>query len=750
MSEIGTTVFRKDARAKVTGEALYATDLFEEGMLHGAVVRSPVPHARILSIDAGPALALPGVFAVLTSKDVPGKNEFGVITRDQPVLCNDTVRFTGDAVALVAAETREQAYQGAREVRVAYDPLPSVFDVESALREHAPLVHEKGNILKHVHLEKGNVESGFPEADIVLSETFRTAPGEHMPLETEAGLAKVSQDGVITIWASTQSAYRDQRDLAHALGLPENRIRVIVPHVGGAFGRKDGITVQIYLALLARATGRPVKMHCPREESASFFPKRHGTLLKYKVGAKRDGTLVAAALEAYYDTGAYAVFGEKVMGAGVEYGLGGYRIPHTQINGYSVYTNNPPAGAFRGFGMPQVTFAWESLLDELAYRCGMDPLEFRLKNSADHGEEGPLGQIFETSTGLRQTLEGVRSSPLWKKRLDLKTVSDPFKARGVGVASCIKGCGLGIGMPDFAEAEVQILPEGTFVARVGVTDMGEGIATTFCQIVAELLGVSSESVECIQSDTFLNPPGGPTAASRNTILTGKACFLAAEDLKRVLCETAARHWGGAPEGVVLTKSGPRMEGRTASFSEVSSWMVEQGKPPGVRARYDMPVASRPLGYGLPHRIYSFASHAALVEVDRLTGQVTVLEVSAFLDCGNVLNPQGLEGQSEGGVAQGIGFALMEKNVIQEGSVLNNKLSTYIIPTAPDMPAVETSAVDTYEEAGPFGAKGIAEAASGSVAPAIFNAVRDAVGVRLRDLPLSPEQLVEAMMERHES
>lgn len=753
---VGQASTRRDSIDKATGRAVYASDMTMEGMLWGFVLRSPHPHARILKIDAGEALKVSGAAAVLTAGDVPGANEFGVITKDQPVLCKDKVRFIGDAVALVAAETKEIAEEASQKIKVNYEIFPAYFNPEESLKETAVLIHEKGNILKHIHVTKGDIKKGFQDSDFIIEEEFVTPFGDHAYLETECGLAEVDEEGNINVWASTQSPYRDQMEIAHAMGLPLEKVRVIAPYLGGGFGKKDGITVQIYLALLALKTGKPVKMQSSREESISCYYKRHATVFKHKLGLKKDGTLMALKSKIVYDTGAYASFGEKVLGGGIEYGTGPYKIKNIDMEGFSVYTNQAPAGAFRGFGMPQASFAMELLMDMAAEKLSMDPIEFRLKNAVKQGEEAALGHIMEYSTAAKETLEILKESELWKEKEKLKNDLDPeqkeWKRRGVGIACSFKGCGLAIGIPDFSNAKIEIKKDGKFILRVGNTEMGQGSQWTYTLIAAETLGCPTDDITTILPDTFTNLSGGSTSASRSTMLGGNATYRACRQLKEVMTEAAAGKLKALKEDIEFSKGKISVKNKPDKFlslSDTASILYNEGKPVSAASKVDMPLASKQdIGYGLPHIIYGYASHLALVEVDTLTGEVEILKLVSAIDCGKPIYIHGVEGQSEGGAAMGVGYVLMENQLYEGGRILNPNYSTYIIPTALDMPEIETRIVDTYEEQGPFGAKGIGECVTGPTAPAVVNAVRDAIGIRFKRIPVLPEMIVEALSNKN--
>jgi len=753
--EIGRPVFRTEGAAKATGTEKYATDHFGDRLLWAGVRRAGIPHGRIRRVDTAVAKGLPGVVAVLTGSDVPGTNRQGIVHKDQPVLCTDKVRHRGDAVALVLAEDRITLGKALSLIHLEIDPLPGVFGVDDALAPGAPLVHEEnknGNILLKAEVRSGNAEEAFGVCDCVLEETFEVPVAAHAFLETENGVARLEPDGKIVLIVSTQAPFRDKWEISHALGVPMNRIRVIGPYLGGAFGGKDGATVQCFLALAAQhAGGRPVKMWWDREESMLAGYKRHAVRMHYRLGAGADGTLCALSCRLYYDTGAYAHLGGEVMALGMEHAAGPYRIPHTLIEGWCVYTNNPIAGAMRGFGVAQVSFAFEGMMDRLAAKLGMDPLELRLKNALRQGERNGAGVTLTQPTGIVSCIEALREHPLWRDRKNWIAGAGLFKKRGVGVAAVFNAMGYGRGLPDSAIAKIELTEEGKIRLSCGVSDMGQGNATTFLQIAGQILRQENAAIEIIQPDTERTLPSGSASASRTTYTYGNALIRAAEELRRrIVGRAALMLLVDTLEDLELLPGLVRhpATGREIPIAALAATMTEpericisQFLMPVVR---DVPDTGKAIIIGFPHLLFSYAAHLACVEVDELTGTVEVKAYLAVTEAGRVLNPQGFEQQVQGAIAQGIGYALCEEVKLAEGRILTPDFATYIIPGAPDIPELTSLIVETYEPSGPYGMKGVGEVGINGPLPAIAGAVSRACGIEITRAPLTAERIMEAL------
>mgnify|MGYP000150340707 CR=1 FL=1 len=748
-SVVGARVKRFDAEDKVAGRTLYPSDKTVPGMLWVEVVRAAHPHARILSIDIEPALQVPGVVRVLTHRDVPGENAFGIQIQDMPVLCHDRVRYLGDAVALVGAETRAAAREAAQKVRVEYEVLEPVTDPELAMLPGAVALHPKGNILHEGHFNKGDVEAGFGRCAVVIENTYQVPMIDHAFLETEAGIAYYDENGRLTVDACGQYIYRDQTQIARALGLPLHQVRVMSPIVGGAFGGKDEVTVQIHLALMTFHTRRPCRMVATREESLISHTKRHPVTMSYKTGADRKGNLICVQARFVADTGAYASLGGPVLNVMMEHAAGPYRVPNVKVDGYAVYTNNGFSGAFRGFGCTQACVGMESQMDLMAEALRMDPLKFREQNVLVKGDRAGLDYPMTCEVGALRTVRSARRGALYRSRRRkaparaLSPSLAPFVRRGVGVATQMQGLGLGIGIPDYAEVGLDLRPDGTVVLRAGTNEIGQGAYTAYLQILSGCLGVPLERLSIIGADTARTPDSGTTTASRTIFAVGKAVELAAEKLERVLGERAERVFGWAPGPAKLR--GEQLEG-TGGRRPLRELLGEETL--SVQAVFHVPVAEREMGDGLPHRFYSFGTHVAEVEVNTLTGEIAVTSVEAHLDGGKVISRAGFEGQSEGGIAQGIGYALMEEVRLEKGRFLTTNFHTYVIPTSLDVPEwVRTIPVEVREPEGPFGAKGISETAMVGVTPAVLNAIADAVGVRFFRLPVRAEDVLAALREK---
>ena len=750
---IGKEIPRVDGLEKATGKIKYMSDLEFPNMLYGKILRAKFPHAKILHIDTSKAEALDGVFAVVTHKDVPGVNGFGIVIPDMPVLCEDKVRYIGDAVAAVAAVSEEIAEKAISLIDVQYEPLPIVDDPEEAMKADAPKVHKEGNIHLHTEITRGNVDEALKEADLIIEETFTTGRQDHMPLETEGGVAFVDDYGVLNVYVGSQYPQRDQLQLARALNLNPKKIRIVSYPVGGAFGRKDELSIQPILALLAIKTKHPVKIVTTREESIISYWKRHPFKMHYKVGFKKDGTLLGADVKLIEDKGAYSSLGGPVLNLAVEHACGAYRIDNVHVDGYAVFTNNGVAGAFRGFGAPQTTFAIETIMDIASQKLGIDPIELRKKNALRKGDRTSIGNVLTTSVGTELVLDAIKTSNIWKKRESLRR-TDPVKPwikYGVGMALTYQGTGLGVGLPDYGGAILKMNEDGGFTVGVGTVDYGQGIGTSYAQIVAEALKCPIEKVKVILGDTLLTADSGPTSASRGVYTGGKAAVIAAEKMKDILKNKAALLLNTTGDtldfdfGCVVDKA----SNKKISYEELAKQFKEENNLPETEGYFLVPISDMKIenAFGLPHHIFAFSAHAAYVEVNTLTGEVKVLEGAEAVDGGIVVNKQGYEAQVEGGYVMGLGYGLMEDVIIEKGIVKNPHFSNYIIPSIMDAPLkIETIPVINPEDTGPFRAKGIAETVMVATAPAITNAIFDATGARIFDIPATPERVYFAIKE----
>jgi len=749
--QTGRPEIRGDAHAKASGRELFSVDHYPSDLIWAGVARAGVPHARLLSLDTSAALAVPGVIKVLTASDVPGPNRHGIIHKDMPVLADDVIRYTGDALALVLAESREALKLAIPLIKAATEPLPALFDPEAALAEGAPKLHpdREDNLLMKAEICKGDAAAAFAECDAVVEGEFSTPVQAHVFLETENGTARLEDDGVISMTVSTQSPFRDRFEIGYALGIPFNRIRIAAPSLGGGFGGKDGATVQCLLALAAlHANGRPVRMQWDREENLAAGYRRHGCKLRYRLGAKRDGALHALECELVYDTGAYAHLGGEVMELGMEHAAGPYRIPHTLIQGKCVFTNNPVAGAMRAFGVCQATFAFESMMDLLAHKLGMDPLELRLANALKDGDVNCAGVRLTTSTGIAGCLEILRNHPLWREREEWKRQAPPNTRRGVGLASVFNAAGYGGKVRDSAIAKVELSLDGEIIVHNAVTDMGQGNSSAFLQMAGHILGQDASSLKLRQPDTVTAYPSGSSSAGRTTYTFGNALLKACEDLKARLINRAGlllfidtdADLQLAPGKVIHPPSNREVPLRQlAGFMPYEDRVcINQFVAPVCK---DVPDTATGFFIGFPHLIFAYGAHLARIEVDLPTGAIRIPDYLAATDGGKVVNPAMFDQQVHGGIAQGIGYALTEDLITSEGKVLNGDLSTYLIPGAMDLPDILSIPYHNHEGTGPFGMKGIGEVAMNGPLPAIANAVADACGIRLRHAPLTPVRVL---------
>jgi CO/xanthine dehydrogenase Mo-binding subunit len=717
VSLIGTSVARPDARAKVTGAARYPADLQRSGMLHCKAVFAQRPSARIERIDTQRAQALPGVVAVLTSADVPF-NRYGLIDADQEVLCSERVRYVGDRVALVVAESAEIATAGAALVAVTYADLPVVWDPLAALEADAPLVHPEhgSNVLLHQRIRKGDVEPAFAQADVVLSGTFTTSWQEHAYLQPDAGIAYY-EGGRLVVETAGQWLHEDRRQLAAMLALPEDDIVVRYAKIGGAFGGREDLSVQALLALATWKLKRPTTIVWSREESIVGHHKRHPFHITTRWGAKRDGTIVAVETRTVADGGAYASTSVEVLKVAAIFAQGPYRVPNVATDGYVVYTNNIPSGAFRGFGAPQAHWAAESMITRIAHALEIDPADIRRKNLYREGDTEATGNVLPAGVSALPVLE--RCATEAHSRFGPRTPPEPgaAKRRGIGIASGIKNVGYSFGFPEQSTASVELVATTAIeraVIRSGATDVGQGVHLALRQIVAETLTLPLEAVAIVSDDSAQAPNAGSASASRLTLVAGRAVHDAA---------LAAR----------------------------AAW--ERGERPEATVQY-RPPATTPIdlesGHGTPNSCYGYTAQAVEVEVDVTTGVTQVLRVVSVHDVGRAINRQQVEGQIEGCIAQALGYALTENFIVREGTIVTPHFSTYLLPTALDMPVeIIPVIVEHADPNGPYGARGMAEMPLVPFSPAVAAAIYDATGAWLNDLPMTPERVLAAVVAARE-
>ena len=753
---VGHSHVRHDGVDKVIGTAMYTDDLVFDGMLYAKVRRAMIPHGFLTKLDISKAKAFPGVVAVLTAEDIPGERNHGLVIYDWPVMVGtgERVRYVGDALAIVAAETQGIAEQAAALIEAEFDLQPVITNPVQARQEGVPQLHEKGNLLKHIKVRKGDMDRGFAEADVVLEHTFHTPTTDHAFLEPECSIAVPTSDGRMEIYVGSQIPYQDRTQVARAMGWPEERIRIVGQLMGGGFGGKEDVMGQIHSAMLANVTQRPVKLLFDRHESLLVHPKRHATQIHVKIGAKKDGRVVACETELYGDTGAYASLGEKVMTRATTHSAGPYDIEHVRADCYAMYTNNPPAGAFRGFGVTQSAFAVESMMDMLTERLGIEPVELRRRNALRVGSITNTGQELRESVGLTECMDKVSNAMCQVSGLPREELFKPHPVpdtphliRSWGFAAAYKNTGLGGGAPDISGADVELYADGTFQVRSSAAELGQGLVTVMRLTVAEEMAVPPEQVRVLVMDTDLTPNGGPTTASRQTYVTGNASRYAAKTLRDQITATMAEKFDVRPQQIRFENGIVHVNGHSLTYAEVYREMTESGQRPRVRYMYEAPK-TQPLGTGGDmHFAFSFGVQAAEVEVNRLTGEVRVLRVISANDVGMAVNPLGLQGQVEGGVMMGLGNCLTEEFIVENGYVVTDHLARYRIPGIMLTPEIISIIVEHPTADGPYGAKGVGEISSIPTTPAITNAIYNAVGVRIDKLPVDQEMIAREIWER---
>jgi 4-hydroxybenzoyl-CoA reductase subunit alpha len=749
-SIIGKDIPRNDAEAKARGTALYTDDLKLPGMLHGRLLRSPLPHARIRHIDVSQALSLKGVKCVITGEDTP-KVKYGnwrlfPETQDEYPLAVDKVRFIGDEVAAVAAVDKDTAEEALSLIKVEYEELPAVFDVDSARMQGAPVIHDycPSNVSVNRKIQYGDVDRAFQESDYIREDVFTVHAVSHAYMEPCSALAQVDQDGRITIWSSTQVPYILQCLLASTLGMRENDIRVIKPHIGGGFGGKMELRAwEFCAAFMARKTGRPVKFTLTREEEFLAGRRRHPMKIRSKVGFKKDGTLVAKDLWIQLDGGAYNAMGPTATFLCGNFGAMLYRYPNYRFLGEHVYTNKPPASAMRGFGAPQSLYVTETQMNIAAEELGIDPVDIRLKNAQVSGDKIPDVATI-SSCGFVESIKKVAEMSNWKtKRKRMK----PGQGIGIGCYSFISGGvfnWFNTSYP-FSSAEIRAFADGTVHLLTMTADIGQGSETALKQILAEELGLKMEDIRITAGDTAMTPQADLGSwGSRVTLMGGNAVLDAARKIKAQLFGAVSARFNmnviyefECKDGRVQAKGRPD---KGVSFGEAVAMVqrAQRGEPLVARGSYT------PRDKGLVTPAFGFGAQVAEVEVDRETGLVKVKKMWTAHDCGTVINPKGVEGQLCGSIQMGLGYALCEQFVMDGGKTLNTNFLDYKVPTALDMPPGEVYHVETYEPEGPMGAKECGEGLASPTAPAISEAVYHATGYRCKDLPISPEKILAGM------
>ncbi len=748
--KVGERVPRIDGIPKVTGDFAYASDLHRDDMLWGATFRSPLAHARVRSVDISQALATAGVAAVLVAGDVPGKNRFGLNFDDQPVLAEDVVRYAGEPIAIVAAASPRAAALAARRIQVDLETLPGVFDMEDALRPDAPKLFEFGNVLRHVHIRRGDPEDA--PADVWVEGYYETGMQDQAPLGPEAGLAVPAEDGGVDLYVATQWLHVDREQIAPCLGLPEEKVRVHLAGVGGAFGAREDIHMQIHAALLALHTGRPVKFSYGREESFHGHVHRHPSRIWIRHGANQDGQLVSVTARLLFDGGAYASSSPAVVGNASTFAAGPYNVPNALIEASVVYTNNPPCGAMRGFGAPQVCFAHEAQMDKLATRLGIDPIELRLRNAMSRGSTMPTGQVLTGSAPVREVIERCAALPLpepepatgrplirYPGGAGAVTRGEGIK-RGVGFAVGYKNVAFSEGFDDAANARVTLARDEhgpTAEIHTAAVEMGQGLHTFLTQIVRTELEI--ERVSMHTADTLIGNAGS-TSASRQSFMAGGAVHLACQEVRDELFQRARDRARPGTAVELGLSDGWVVAGDGVPLVEIADLLEEPiTKAPVFHHRRTGQFDEH--GQGDVHVYFAFAAERAVVEVDEDLGLVRVLQINAAMDVGKVLNPVGLSGQVEGGTAQGLGLALMEEIQLRDGVIRNPSFTDYLIPTILDMPPVVQVVVEDPEPESPYGLKGMGESPTIVATAAVVAALRDATGRELNRAPVMPDDLV---------
>ncbi|HEX7228417.1 MAG TPA: xanthine dehydrogenase family protein molybdopterin-binding subunit [Candidatus Binatia bacterium] len=763
-TNIGKSARRLDYESKISGRALYLADMHMPGMCHGKILRSPLPHARIKAIDIAKALKVAGLITIITRDDILHDQGiepyYGPVFKDQTIVAVDKVRHVGDPVAAVAATTVDAAEEALRLIEVDYEELPAVLDVHEALRSGSVLVHdsiklpssgfadlaeikpvEGTNICTHFRLNRGDVENGFIEADRIFEDTFTLPATQHSFLETHACIASV-EAGRITVWATTQNPFVVRTQLANIFKIPVSKVRVIVPYLGGGYGGKVYPKVEPITVALAQKARRPVRVVLSREE-VFYTITKHAAVIRMKTGVKNDGTLVARECEIHLDTGAYAEIGPRVAKKSGYTAAGPYRIPNLKIDSYSVYTNKPPAGAFRGFGVSQSAWAVESQMDIIAAALKMDPLELRLKNGYVNGDRFVTEETLR-SIGLKDCLDEVAKSIGWgDKRLgtNVQKLNDGSLKRGKGLACMIKATIT----PSISCAAVKLNEDSSLSIYCGTVEMGQGSETVLAQIAGEELGIPLPQIQVLGVDTDVVPYDLTTSSSRSTFHMGKAVQLAARDIMRQLKEIVVKEYGVPADQVSFADGKVRLPEGSLDYAEImfkrfgmqGGTLLGEGElKTSVKDEYGEKSTSA---------FWFLAAGAAEVEVDVETGKIKLLKYATAVDVGKALNPLSCRQQLTGAAITGIGQALFEEIAYDNGQLINPNLIDYVLPSLADMPtSIDPIAIEIPDRNGPFGAKGIGESALIPVAPAIANAIFDAVGVRIKDLPIKAEKVYLAL------
>ena len=755
-SRIGESIIRIDGIAKASGRTVFADDMVLEGMLYTKVLRSERPHAEILGVDIAAAGRTEGVVKILLARDVPGENRYGPIKKDQPVLAGDRVRYMGDAIAAVFAESEAAAESAAAKIAVTYRDLPVIAGYDEALEPGAFELHEgTGNTIAVMESGRGDAAAGFAAADLVMEGDYETQYIEHAYLEPESCVAAVDGDGFLTVYVASQGPPMDVAEISHAVGLPAERIRVAGMPMGGGFGGKEDISVQIIAALGALATGRPVKYTFTRRESIRMSGKRHATRLLYRTGVTSDGMITAVEARVRARGGAYASVEEAVILRSSSFAAGPYSIPAADVQARAVYQNHAPACAMRGFGNPVVTFGAEMTMNRIADALGIDPIELRLRNALEAGKPTLTGDRPTSSVGIKDCLLAIR------KALDGYRMPRPEEgwASGIGVACSYKNVGLGIGMDDSAGAEGEILENGDVLLRVGCVDMGQGSNAAMAQIFSARMGWPYDRIQVHSADTGTDPLAGMTTASRQTFITGNAVIRTADALKEEIRGFVAGEKGIAVPEIEIRDSVVFAPGGEAlmSLDELVALARTKKARLAASARYRAPDTKFSLkepagGYASPavgklHAAYCFAAQATALSVNRETGRVIVHDVFIACDAGRVINPAAVEGQMEGGVVMGLGYALSEEYKEERGIVKTDSFGKLGLWRIGQVPRIHCAIIENPHADGPFGAKGMGELPISMGPPSVAHAIHEALGVWPCSLPITPDKVLQALREK---
>jgi len=740
---------RHDQAEKIAGTTRFAGDLALAHMLHARLVRSPVPSAVITRRDNSAAFAVPGVVGVLFGEDVPhnvirvdvpGQTlEVAALKATMEVLATDRVRFHGEPVALVVAETEEALAEACELVEIDYAELPGVFDPAMALRDGAPAVHEAGNLLSEWDIDTGDIDAALGEADVLVEGRYETQTLDHAYLEPEAGVGWLDDEGVLNLRVATQ-VVEHYRDVARILGIPEAKVRVTAPYVGGGFGGKEDMTVEPYLALAVRLTRRPVRMQWTRQESLLARPKRHPMRMRYRTAARRDGTILGQDIEITADAGAYAYLSALVLLYSSVHACGPYKTPAVRLRARCAYTNNPPTSAFRGFGGMQVVFGYESQMDLLARCLGLSPAVIRKQNALSCGDVLPVGQPIATTVQLAETIDAVLV------RVGEKPApTGPRKVIGRGIASNMQSYGRLAWLNDSAAAWVGFQLDGSLSVRCGVPDVGGGQASSLAQIASEVLAVPMDRITVHFGDSTLTPLAGTTTATRQLLMSGNAVYEASVLLRDAILGAVGRQTRQPVDGLRLELEGVTGPDISVSLPDALVTCRRGNVPIESLGTFFGPKGAQAVRQLRSDRVFpdfTFGTHVCDVEVDLDTGQVRLLRYVAAHDVGRAINPRSVAGQISGGVVQGLGMALLEEVVVEEGVNMTAGFFQYLIPTAADVPDIETIVLESGEGMGPFGARGIGEPPIGPPAAAVASAIHDALGRRPTALPITPERVLE--------